>query len=63
MRHFKCKKCGTSYEVGPFDRRKAGNCFNCGEPFKLPKSRIQVLGLSSVVVVALLLVLAAVYFR
>jgi uncharacterized paraquat-inducible protein A len=62
VRHFTCKRCGTLYEVGPMDRRKTGNCFKCGERFKLPMSRVRVAGISSVVVIVLLGVAAIAYF-
>lgn len=61
MRKFKCKKCGTAFEVGPGDKRKSGRCFQCGEPFYLPKSRAPLYIISSIGVVVLLAAIAAMY--
>lgn len=64
MRHFKCKRCGTAFEVGFKDKRKTGRCFQCGEPFNLPMLRTRVYGLYTLAFAAALLAIAALlYFR
>ena len=62
MRRFKCKRCGTVYEVGPSDRRKTGQCFKCGESFTLPSTRTRLYSIASAVAIAVLVIVVVIYY-